>query len=362
MEAHQLDDMAGIVRDSAASLLQRAGGVKRARDLRFKEPGFGPQVWSEMAGLGWIGLRVPERAGGAGFGVAALCALSEELGAALAPEPLIESALSAALLASCAAGRKKLPDLLSGRRLVFTAWQEGPDGLETPGAATGDRLFVPHGFGADSFLVLLRTETGLSLLEVDARDVEFLTAPTQDGGTVCTLRPAPRFHGETLCEDASQAVEAALREACLATASYLLGLCDASFSMTLDYLKIRRQFGKPIGSFQTLRHRAADLKIDIELLRSAIAEAAQALDSGAAKNDAGRAVSRAKAKACDVVARVTREAIQMHGAIGYTDEHDIGLYLRKAMTVAPRYGSALWHRRAWAQQSPWAERLVQSCA
>lgn len=356
--ADSLDEMAGIVRDSASSLLRHAGGVKRARELRFSDPAYDEAVWAQMAQLGWIGLRAPEQSGGTGFDMASHCALAEELGRVIAPEPLIESALSATLLASCAAGRRRLPDVTSGRRIVLTAWQEGPDGLDAPGTPSADRHFVAHGFGAHAFLVPVRTADGLSLIEVDSRDVEFIQSATQDGGNVCTLRPAPAWRGETLCPDISTALNGALRDACLATSAYLLGLSEAAFDMTLDYLKIRQQFGQPIGKFQALRHRAADMKMQVELLRAAIGSAAAAIDSQAPADEIRRAVSRAKARACEASALVTREAIQMHGAIGYTDEHDIGLYFRKAMTIAPRYGTTLWHRRAYAHASDWGRKAA----
>jgi alkylation response protein AidB-like acyl-CoA dehydrogenase len=143
-------------------------------------------------------------------------------------------------------------------------------------------------------------------------------------------------------------VEAALDEATLATAAYLLGLARRAFEITREYLIVRKQFGHPIGSFQALQHRAADMKIQIELTRASVAAAATAFDGEADPRMRALRVSQAKVRAGETALLVVREAIQMHGAIGYTDEYDIGLYVRKAMTVANTFGTAAWHRRRYA--------------
>ena len=123
---------------------------------------------------------------------------------------------------------------------------------------------------------------------------------------------------------------------------------ERAFAMTLSYLKTRQQFGKPIGSFQALAHRAADLKIEVALTRASVEAAAATLDTSAAAAVRQAAVSRAKARASDAAMRVARQAIQMHGGIGYTDEYDVGLYLRKAMVLANLFGSAALHRARYA--------------
>ncbi|MCX7272054.1 MAG: acyl-CoA dehydrogenase, partial [Burkholderiales bacterium] len=343
---------------SARAFLSQHGGIKRVRALRFSEPSFDRTAWIHMAELGWPRLRLSEVHGGLGLGMRELCGLCEELGAQLAPEPLIGAMLSATLLACSDTSGGRLEPLLSGRRLILTAWQESTDGLEVHGSQFASRLFVPGGFAADVLLVPVQSENGLSLVEVDPRDVEFIALRTQDGGQVCPVHPAPSFSGILLAEDASADMARALDEAALATAAYMLGMSDAAFAITLDYMRTRRQFDRPIGSFQALRHRAADLKIQIELMRASIASAAAVLDAGARPGERSRAVSRAKARASAVVMQVTQEAIQIHGAIGYTDEHDIGLYLRKAMVLANQFGSAIWHRRRHAELSASGSRGI----
>ncbi len=147
---------------------------------------------------------------------------------------------------------------------------------------------------------------------------------------------------------ATHDVDAALDEACLASAAYLFGLAERVFAMTVDYLKVRKQFDKPIGSFQALQHRAVDLKIQIELARASVDSAAAAIDSGAGAGARAAAVSAAKARATDTALLAAKEAVQMHGAIGYTDESDVSLYVRKAMTVGNLFGSAAVHRARFA--------------
>ncbi len=344
----QLAEGMRLIRDSAGAICARGDGLRRIRALRFQDPGFDRAVWTEICAMGWPGLLVAEADGGAGLCLRELCALAEELGAGLVPEPLIEAAASAPLLRGAA-----LADLLGGRRVVIlaeaetAAWRhdQPPQARLQHGRITGRKLFVPMAGGADGFLVT--TADGPALVARAAPGVHLATAPGQDGGTLGTLSldAAP---AEPLGTDGAAAIEAAT----LATAAMLLGVMDRAFALTLDYLRIRRQFGVPIGSFQALAHRAAALAIQIALARAAIEAAAAAMDAGP-QDDACRArVSQAKARAADAALLVTRQAVQLHGAIGYTDAHDIGLYLRKAMVLAGRYGNAAAHRARFAALAP----------
>jgi alkylation response protein AidB-like acyl-CoA dehydrogenase len=338
-----------LIRDSAAAVAPRGGDFLRIRALRFSEPGFDSGVWREICAMGWTGLRVPAEAGGAGLGMQEYCALAEELGAGLVPEPLIPCALAGSALQGDA-----LAALLGGEKIVIPAWQERTNALH-PGDQTtfdgkqlnGRKLFVHMAAGADAFLVVARG--GLALVARDAPGVTLDIARTQDGGHFGTLTmvnaPAAPLPGRL--------APAALDEAALATSAYLLGVMQRAFAMALDYLKTRRQFGRLIGSFQALQHRAADLKIQLELTRASVQTAVITLDTasaGAAEKQA--AVSRAKARASEAALLLTRQAIQLHGGIGYTDEYDVGLFLRKAMVLANLYGSPALHRARWAALAP----------
>lgn len=356
MSAAETDDRAEsirMIRDSAAAVAPPGGDLKRVRDLRWQDPGFDAGLFRQMGEMGWIGLRVPEALGGAGLGVSEMCALAEELGAGLVPEPLIPAALSAQLLAA-AGGKGPLPVLLAGEVVVLTAWQERADTLEVPGSTDAPRRFLPMAAGADFFLLPVREGGRLALYELPAARCVPTIERTQDGGNIGTLQPA--MHEATkLADDIGEALAAALDEAALVTGAYLLGGMERAFAMTLDYLKTRQQFGKVIGSFQALQHRTADLKMQLALTRASIESAAAALDAGAAGDARRAAVSRAKARSAEASLRVQRECIQLHGGIGYTDDYDVGLFLRKAMVLANQYGSAALHRRRFMATSPEVE-------
>jgi alkylation response protein AidB-like acyl-CoA dehydrogenase len=343
-----------MIRDSAAAVAPPGGDLTRIRGLRFQDPGFDRAVFRQIGELGWIGLRVPEAAGGAGLGLSEMGALAEALGAGLVPEPLIPATLSAALLAA-AGDTRHLPGLLAGERVVLTAWQEQADTLEVWGTADAPRKFIPQAAGADLFLVPVSEGGGrLALYALPAAGAELAIERTQDGGNFGTLHP-DLSKAERIADDIGAALAGALDEAALVTAAYLLGGMERAFAMTLDYLKTRQQFGKIIGTFQALQHRAADVTMQIALTRASVEAAAATLDAGAAGDARRAAVSRAKARAAESAMRVTRECIQLHGGIGYTDQYDVGLFLRKTMVLANQYGSAALHRRRFMAVAPEGE-------
>ena len=336
-----------MIKDSAAGIAPRKGDLKRVRALRFTEPGFDRATWREMCNMGWLGLRIPEDAGGSGLGAREFCGLAEELGAGLVPEPLIPAAMAAQLLPP-----GQLAPVLAGERIVLPAWQEKPNSIEPvgdttlrDGRLTGRKMFIPMAAGADAFLVTV--PGGLALVERDAPGVTLELQQTQDGGNFGTLSldgaPAEAVEG-----DASEALEHTI----MATSAYLFGLMDRAFDITLDYMKTREQFGRKIGSFQALQHRAADLRIQLSLTRASVNAAAETLDNAPTAAERRAAVSRAKARASDAAMVMTRGCIQLHGGIGYTDAYDIGLFLRKAMVLCPLYGAAAAHRARFRAVAP----------
>jgi alkylation response protein AidB-like acyl-CoA dehydrogenase len=336
-----------MIRDSAAGIAPRTGDFKRIRALRFTEPGFDRAVWREMCEMGWLGLLVSEDEGGSGLGVQEFCALTEELGASLIPEPLIPAAMAARLLPV-----DHLPDALSGERIILPAWQEKPHSFDLTGTTTlsggkvtGKKLFVPMAAGADAFLVT--TTGGLALVERNAPGVHLELTQTQDGGNSGTLT-LDGAAAEAVPGDASEALETAA----MATSAYLLGVMDRVFGITLDYLKTREQFGRKIGTFQALQHRSADLQIQVALARATVNAAAKTQDDVADGIVRKAAVSRAKARASDAASMVTRGCIQLHGGIGYTDAADPGLFLRKMMVLGPMYGSPAVHRARFRALAP----------
>ena len=195
-----------MLKDSAAGIAPRKGDLKRIRALRFTEPGFDRDTWREMCEMGWLGLRIPEDAGGSGLGAREFCGLAEELGAGLVPEPLIPAAMAAQLLPP-----DHLAPVLAGERIVLPAWQEKPNSIELIGETvlrngrlSGRKMFIPMAAGADAFLVTV--PGGLALVERDAPGVSLEIQQTQDGGNFGTLildnAPAEAIEG-----DATEALE-----------------------------------------------------------------------------------------------------------------------------------------------------------
>lgn len=335
-----------MIRDSAGAIVTK-GDLTRIRRLRYDLPGFDKAVWREICALGWPGLRLSEEKGGVELGTLPYCALAEELGRGLVPEPLIPATLAASLLEGGA-----LEAHLSGERLVLPAWQDSrkallPDGplRIRNGAVTTRKLNVIGAAGADDFLVI--GTDGVALVAADAPGVTVTPLGTQDGGHVAQVNFDLAPANVVACDPVP-----ALTEAALASAAYLLGVIDASISLTTDYLKTRVQFGKTIGQFQILQHMAVDLKLEAEVARASVEAAAEAWDRDGATTETRAAISRAKARASDAALKVTRDCVQLHGGIGFTDEHDIGLYLRKAMVLASQFGSASAHRALFLDLKP----------
>lgn len=346
-----------LIRDSAGSVATPAD-LSRVRGLRFAAPGYDRGVVARMGEMGWLSLRVAEDKGGTGLGLAELAALAEELGRGLVPEPLVPmAAVALPLLAE--AGRAA--EFADGTRIVLPALSEranrfDPTDISTVAEGnrlTGQKRFVAGGGGADAFVVSARTGTtvGAWLVAADAPGVTVGADETVDGGSFARLE-LQGAEGAPLLEDARIPLARTLDEAAIATAAELLGVMDRALSITLDYLRTRTQFGRKIGSFQALQHRAADLAIQVALTRAVLDASVAAVEAGAQGTRRAAAASQAKARASEAAMAVTRAAIQLHGGIGYTDEADIGLFLKRAIVLAASFGNAALHRRRYASSAP----------
>lgn len=332
---------ARLIADSAA-FLSGADRLARVRRRRGASESIDAGNWREAAELGWLGLRVAEEQGGIGFGTIELCALAEQLGRGLVAEPLIEAICIAPLLPDAARSAQ-----IAGEAIVLPAvnerrgrFSEAPTTVSENGRVAGRKCYVPAAASATAYLVT--TITGPALVPADGAGVAIAARQLQDGGT----------YGEIMFESASAEMlegsfDAAGEEITLAIGAYLLGVMERAFEITRDYLGTRVQFDRPIGSFQSLQHRMVDLYIQIQLCRASIRTAAEILEDGEL-HAARMAVSRAKARASEGAMLVTRQGVQMHGGIGFTDECDIGLYLRKAMVLAGYCGTAAVHRARYA--------------
>lgn len=291
------------------------------REVPFRFPV--ADVWAKLAGMGVVGLAVPEGSGGMGLGMLDLVLLLEEAGRAALPAPLVETAVVAGpVLPSAWASR-----VAAGDAVIAVALD--PDEL------------VPFATAADAFLLLSPADGGLHLIERDAAGVAVEPVESVDRsrslGRV-SWTPSP----STLLADAAEA-GAAFDRGALGTAAVLCGLGEAMLDMAVSYAKERRQFGVPIGSQQAVKHHLANATLKLHYARPLVHRAAWSIDTG----DAGRSVhvSMAKAAASDAAAFTAKVALQVHGAIGYAWEHDLHLFMKRTWALAAAWGDASWQRR-----------------
>ena len=290
-----------------------------------------PAPWRALASAGALAVLVPESDGGLGLDETYLVPVLEEAGRAAMPHPLTETALVAAPLG--VSGPMVATDLgTAGPLLAADPGAAGETTVAEPGSPGG---VVPSAGFAEAFLLV--SGRGLRLFEAHEVDVE--PVETVDASRHCG-RVRPRAAGRPVTEDPS-AVAAAFDRGVLGAAAELLGLSRAMLELTVDYASQRHQFGKPIGSFQAVKHHLANARLDIEFAAPAVLYAAHAVAHH--QPDAGRAVSQAKWLATKAAAVAGRAALQCHGAIGYTTEHDLHLYLKRSWALARSWGAADFH-------------------
>ena len=364
---------AALLRNSVADFVGHDAAVGRARKLRGTAAEYDIAVWRQMAELGWLGILVPEAHGGLGLGLAEMGIVARGLARALAPEPLVASAVMATTAlagGSEALKREHLPRMVAGEIAPVLAWQETAGGwgdelpavraqaLEGGYRLNGVKRFVAGAAQASAFLVTALGDESLALFWVagDAPGVGLELEPLADGrqfGTL-TLTDALVSREQVVAQgaQAGDALTRALDYGRAIASAELCGVAERALELSLDYLKTRVQFGKPIGSFQALQHRAVDLHIHKELADAVLEQVLGTL--GESPDAATRAAlaSRLKARCSDAALLITREAIQLHGAIGFTDECDIGLYLKRALVLSAWLGSATQHRRRYVRSLP----------
>ena len=348
-----------LLRESVRTLFERAGGSDRARQLRDAGGGFDPEMVRELAEAGVFGVAVPEDQGGLGMGLAAGGVIAEEVGRVIAPEPVVSTiGLSLGLLRRLCPDHPKMAQLIGGEISLAVAWQErGPGGAPADatcryadGKLTGGKAWVVGAIGSHGFLVVAEQDDGpvLVLAEADAQGLVIDKRTQADGSSLGELS----FSGTPAAELASSgavltALAEAVADATALAAAELVGLSERAFEITLDYIKTREQFDKPIGSFQVIQHRAVDLNVMCEVAQAGVREALAQMDSETDPKVRAPIASRAKARAVTAAKKITRDAIQLHGAVGYTDEFDIGLYLNRALVLSAWLGDDAYHRRIW---------------
>ena len=364
-----------MLRDMAKDFFTEQVPVTNLRKLRDEEDadGYDKAVWQQIVELGFAGILIPEEHGGTGFGPMGLGIVMKEAGRTLAASPLYSTAVLGAGLVMAAGSESQkaelLPKIAAGELLTALALDETThhNPLNTAMAAekssdgytlSGEKRFVIDGHIADKLIVVARTSgkagdtKGLSMFLVDpsAKGVSVTRTHMVDS------RNAALVHFDNVgvaADDALGGIDAAwpelenvldLGRVCIA--AEMLGGAETVFDTTLDYLKERKQFGAIIGTFQALKHRAAEMFCEVEICQSVVLDALSALDER--RNDVPRAASLAKARVGDAARLITNEGVQMHGGIGMTDAVDVGLFLKRARVQAQMLGDTNFHRARYA--------------
>ncbi len=346
-----------LLRDQVSRFMQEACPLARVRELMAGEP-FDKDLWQQIAELGWLALTIPEAHGGLGLTWVDLTVVLEETGAGLSPLPLVSHALSCAAILECGNDTQQatwLPPMASGEvtctlGLYDDANWIDPQAIYATAEPAGDvvklagtKPFVNDAMAADYLLLAVRTPTGLALAAVASEQVTVTASPVMDG-----TRPMGRvaLDGVELAADnllpMSEAQLAYLTDCgAVAVTAEMVGAASAILALTSDYAKERIQFGKPIGQYQGVKHRLADMFVDVESFRSLAYYAAWAVDDS--RDELPLAASLAKGYASDAFAQIGIDGVGLHGAIGFTAEYDAQLYLKRSKWARPMYGDSDYH-------------------
>jgi len=360
-----------MLRESAADFVRRGADMKGLRERRGQLPGYDAAMLRHIVELGWFGILVPEQQGGLGLGFAEMSVVLQELGKGLMAEPVLPALFAGRVIQHAsneALKERLLPALADGSALPAVGWQEGLGGLDAraiearaqPAASgvvlSGRKRFVAGAAGAAGFVVSANAPDGYGVYWVDAKapglSVQYEWRADETPSGVLELKEVPVPSRDVLGPGGPRGLaplERALDEAAVLASAEMLGVMEAALQLALGYMRTRVQFGKPIGSFQALQHKAVDLYVQQELTRAVLDDAVRELDADVGPQERPKVASRCKARASDAGMRIGREVIQLHGAIGYTDEYDAGLYLKRAMVLSGWLGNATAHRRRFAE-------------
>ena len=373
-----LNEEQNMLKDTAKEFCTERAPIGQLRKLRddADPDGFDRGVWASMVELGWAGIPFPEQFGGLDFGYKGLGVVTEETGRTLAASPLFASVwvCGTALNIGGSDAQKSalLPRVASGELLLALALEEShrhdPYGIATTAersgngyALTGSKTFVLDGHVADRLIVAARTAgaTGerdgitLFLVAPDAPGVEITRTTMVDSRNAANIAftNVPAGADDIVGEvgKGADVLDRTLDIARIGIAAEMLGSTQECFDRTIAYLKEREQFGVPIGSFQALKHRAANMFCEIELSKSVVLEALTALDEHRAGEEVAKLASLAKAKVGETFHTVSREGIQMHGGIGMTDEFDIGFFIKRSAVTEQTFGDVNYHRNRYGE-------------
>lgn len=373
-----LNEEQTMLKDSAKDFCATNAPIGQLRKLRDEEnpDGFDRGTWGSMVELGWAAIPWSEDHGGLAFGYKGLGVVTEESGRTLTASPLYASVWVGGTLINLGGSDEQkaelLPQLAAGELLLALALEEShkhdPYGIQTTASATedgyvldGNKTFVLDGHVADKLIVAARTSgevgsrEGISLFLVDreANGVSVTRTIMADSRNAANVKlDAVKVGNNALlgtADTAADILDQALDIARIGLSAEMLGGIQECFERTVEYLKERKQFGVAIGSFQALKHRAADMFCEIELSKSCVLEALTALDEQRDRDEVAKLASLAKAKVGETYNLVSREGIQMHGGIGMTDEFDIGFFIKRAAVAEQTFGDVNFHRNRYGE-------------
>ncbi|MBK9343638.1 MAG: acyl-CoA/acyl-ACP dehydrogenase [Dehalococcoidia bacterium] len=348
-----------LLKNSAREFLEKECPEEHVRAMEEDEKGYSPELWEKMADLGWQGLMIPEEHGGAGFSFLDLAVLVEEFGRALVPGPFIPNQVAAAIIlaaGSDAQKKKYLPKLADGSSIFTYAFTEPSgrwdrDGVQMKlegGKLNGTKLFVPDAAVADYIVTAARKGNDMVAVVVPRSAVQVTVLKT-----IASDKQAEVVYKDVAVADddvmaVPQAVGDTIRnQATVLECAYLVGLAQKDFEISVNYAKERVQFGRPIGSFQAIQHKAADMVTDVDGMRFIMYKAAWATSEG--EDSAQMDVAMAKAWCSDASRRVVAHGQQIHGGIGFTKDYVIQLFFRRQKRAELFWGDGDFHRERVAQ-------------
>lgn len=361
--------------DTAASFAKKESPVTRLRAMRDDAVGWSKATWKQMGELGWLGILLPESVGGLGWRFVDAALVLEQLGTTLVPEPYVPSCVlggqAVARLGDARQHERWLAPMCAGDTTLALAWAERQGRYDVARVSTradkkgdrfvltGEKVFVLNGHAADALVVSARTagaegdRAGVSLFAIDrgAPGVTVRPVKTMDGHHAAHVSLSGATVGADALLGAAGGAADVLRDVvdlgAAAACAEGVGILRTVLAMTVDYLKTREQFGVKIGTFQALQHRAVDMFIQTELMKSMNVLAALNADAPDAVDRMG-AISAAKVQLATSGRYVTQQSIQLHGGIGVTDEHDVGLYFKRMTVLNALYGDEEFHLRRYA--------------
>ena len=347
-----------LLREQVVRFMQEACPISKVREVAQSTDGFDAALWQQAAELGWLSLTIPEQHGGVGLKWIDLTVVLEETARGLSPLPIASQALAAAAILRCGTASQQadwLPSMARGETICTLALYDEPNWID-PAAITlsaqrtqdgivlnGVKPFVCDAMAANNYLIAVRVAEEIALAAVPRNSVSVTAQPCMD-----TSKPMASVQFDEVALPATAILPLSKADlsyltdlGAVAITAEMVGAAEAALHMTTEYAKDRIQFGKPIGQYQGVKHRLADIYVDVESFKSLLYFAAWAVDDS--PGELPRAISLAKGYASDAFVEIGIDGVGLHGAIGFTAEYDIQLYLKRSKWARPMYGDSDYH-------------------